>query len=135
MFLNLLEYNTLRDVLCAVCGVTVLNMLITFPIIFNFFIIPKIEARVGRKLEFNSLVYCMLPKFLGVWIGKHFDIACSIFSFKLLGKLPRRAEYTLNKGDYDIGAVSRFEVVMSFLDVLNGLLFFSPIILKILQNT
>ncbi len=112
--------------------VFLINSLIILPIIFNFFVIPNIEKRLGKKLEFSRFIYWGKSS---IWFSAHLDIGHSIFAkyliWKIWGKVRvgnPKVVYALYQLNYDIREASKFEIIMSFWTTLNSLLFFAVII-------
>jgi len=106
----------------------VLNGLTFFPLIFNWFIIPEIEKKVGKKLEYRLWIY------KGRWFPKlsyYLEIAAYIVILYLRKKIGRPLlkkrlppEVALINAKYEIEMVSRKELMWSFFTVINGILFF-----------
>lgn len=103
-----------------------LNGVITMPIIFNFFIIPKIEKKTGKKLEFAPYWNAFL---FGNFIIGYAEIVEYIIIkyFALRFKKNPDAirvnrKFALEKIKYDIRTASNFEIKMSFIAAINVLL-------------
>jgi len=100
---------------------------IFFPLIFNYFIIPRIELRLGKKLEEWGSAIEML-NFSGKFAAKCAVVASCIFFQCLILKFSKdpglgiekfnqkRSRFTdLAKANYDVRDAPRYEVVLSFL--------------------
>lgn len=88
------------------------------PILFKFWIIPKIEHRYHNKLLFNHPAYSIIP-FVGSWSIPPFEISMYIFS-RWIGwhSLYKDNLYTaLNKINYNIKTASKSEIIISFFTV------------------
>lgn len=111
---------------------TMLNFIFIFPIIFHAFVIPKIEKRLGKKLNFKQVIYKW--QIFSSWFQPPVDIGMFIsilyVTWKLTGeKVIKRWErdttnaYALAQTNYDISQASFLELLMSFLSYLNMLIF------------
>lgn len=108
-------------------------MLIVYPIIYNYFVIPKIENRTGKKLEYTSFCYVYLSNYLwpigGKKIAKYVDVGpyiCSEYTywkFKIRFKIDPLC--SLARIGYDITKASRLEIVTSFSVLIFVVLLFS----------
>lgn len=93
-------------------GTTILGIInvVINPFIYNYWIIPSIEKRIGKKLEFTIEVYNTYPKFICKW----YEIALYIFAketgMKFLIKNPKTA---LLQVDYNVKQSTRFEIIYS----------------------
>ena len=107
---------------------------IFFPLIFNYFIIPRIELRLGKKLEEWGSAIEML-NFSGKFAAKCAVVASCIFFQCLILKFSKdpglgiekfnqkRSRFTdLAKANYDVRDAPRYEVVFGFLAMTNLLL-------------
>lgn len=127
---------------CVAFIVIGINTLIIFPIIFNCFIIPKIEKKVGQKLEFISASYIFVSTYYyligGEVLGKYCEIAMYIvikyLASKFGKKLNNKSRNALQSINYDIKRASRFELVMSFAVFLNIIFAFLLVIIVLLQK-
>lgn len=106
-----------------------ISMLTFFPIIFNLVIIPKIEKKVGTKLEYRNIVYDIQP--FGLLIGKYFEIMFYIVvkhvTLKLgfnPSKIRLGPRFALQLVNYDIRQASYFELFMCYLALFNIVQFF-----------
>jgi len=95
------------------------------PIIFNFFLIPGIEKRLRKTLQYDFLYNYI---FLSRWIIPQNEIALYIVRryvaliFKGEHGLPeKRNRFALKKAGYTIDMATKFEIIMSFLWLLNVL--------------
>lgn len=94
------------------------------PLIFNFWIIPKIENRYKGKIDLtvnNESYYGPFPNWSSRSLELSIYIFCKYIKFELPGvKDPwkGRVGYILKQKDYDIRIASRAEIVMSFLTVI-----------------
>lgn len=103
------------------------NFFITFPIFFHFLILPKIEKRIGKKLEYRSVLYKF--QIFSQWVYPPIDIARGVvwrcFCWIFFKKVEGRFEYSninsspLVRVGYDVRQASKFEIVISFLSFLN----------------
>lgn len=100
------------------------------PIIFTFWIIPRIERRYKVRLKVDEAAYYYVP--FANWQMPVFAISSYVF-FKYIKcdtpamKRPLENTFTsiLKKIKYDVGAASRAEIVVSFISMF---FFFSLII-------
>lgn len=104
------------------------NLAVTFPIIFNCFVIPRIEKKVGKKLEFTtSLYYWGCNTWLHYW-----DIAWYVgekyIAMKITKKPSDQIRYkpsaALQKINYKVETASKFEIFISLTTITSLLLFF-----------
>jgi hypothetical protein len=99
-----------------------LNILLIFPIVFNYSIIPKIEKRVGTKIKWPSLIY--LYPFGGFFMPSGLT-AKSIFRAYLRYKFrgyTGEARGVLGNMGYSVKVMTKFELSMSLLVFFNCLL-------------
>ncbi len=89
------------------------------PIIFNYFLIPKIEKKIGKKLDYHPFIDYI---FLGKWMCRQEEIALYLinryWAMKFKGDygLPKYClRFGLKKAGYTINMASKLEIVMSFL--------------------
>ena len=121
IIINILNYLALPVFIIA----------ILMPFLFTFYIIPKIEKRLGKKLEFVMLNYNLLPgnKFL----AGYFEISWCIVKKYLMWKLKKSnfnevrpsSKWALWRSNYRIEDASRFEIFISFFALTNIILGFS----------
>lgn len=105
--------------------------LLIFPVIFNFYLIPKIEKKLCVKLQYRLEVY-KLQSF-SRWFVKPFDVGLVIVAQYLILKLkgsPSKFWFNnpnntlaLASTQYDIRGASCAEIIVSFLVVLDVCLF------------
>jgi len=100
---------------------TAIYQIIIMPIVFNYFIIPKLESKIGKKLEYRSYYNFFL---FGNWSFKSIEIANYIFlRYLFLKIIPnykwRYKNSALAKVNYDIRTASKFEIVVSVFSMLN----------------
>lgn len=104
-----------------------------FPIVFNFKIIPRIEQKIGRRLQFS-------PKYdyhflFGSWFAKYLEISIHIFIKYLELPFKDNKERALIKVNYQCEEFSKQEIFWSLYAVLNIFVFFiSLIILMIIYK-
>ena len=120
-------FHLLYDVTILSIGINMLSM----PFLFTFYIIPKIEKRLGKKLEFVMLNYNLLPgnKFL----AGYFEISWCIVKKYLMWKLKKSnfnevrpsSKWSLWRSNYRIEDASRFEIFIGFFALTNIILGFS----------
>lgn len=96
----------------------VIYVLVISPIVFNYMIIPKIERKIGKKLEYHPLCDYV---FLGKWMCRQLEIAMYIFNrmlaliFENDYGLPKYCNrFGLKKAGYTIKMASKCEIIMSF---------------------
>jgi hypothetical protein len=122
--------------------ITLIYSLLIDPIIFHFFVIPKIEKRVGEKLPYLNPLYNM--QIFAKWFMPPLDIALSIVTnyciYKLNGKKPGKmwgynlkSYCALQHIKYDITQASRIEIFFSFLSAINMLNFCLIIIIGFIK--
>lgn len=114
--------------------ITIVNMILVFPFIFYFSIIPKIEKKIGKKLEFNNITGAFFPRWtmsvpgVGAWIATKFLLK------KPKKRDPRSMFVPLLETSYDIHYASRIEIVVSILAMINSLIFIITGILLFLMT-
>ncbi|ABS77316.1 hypothetical protein CbuD7D7780_08745 [Coxiella burnetii] len=123
--MNICVYN--RHIAPFLWLVMIFLGFIVFPIIFNTKIIPNIEKRLGKKIKFdkNPFYYYFLPKFthpLFWWGDVASYILYKIFRFNTW-KTKYKNTNALAYMEYDIRQSTRFEITMSIIAGLVGLLF------------
>lgn len=98
-------------------------MLVISPIIFNFYLIPNIEKRIGKYLRYDPLWGYM---FLGMWMMPAFEVSGYIvrryFALVFKGEhgLPeKRNRFALKKIGFTIDMATKFEIIMSFAYIIN----------------
>ena len=106
-----------------------INTSIILPLIFNFFLIPKIEKKIGKKLEYKHYIYqvALFGSFFGRYIEISYYMVVKFIASKLgfdpnkvnLGKL-----LALQSVNYNIEEASYVEVGISFFALGNILLVF-----------
>jgi len=89
-------------------------------------VIPKIEKRIGQKLNFCLAMYngYLFGKFFCRYIEIMYSVLILYFRFKLTGNSKDKkiaSFFALGQIDYQIPTASRFEIVMSFLALLNAI--------------
>jgi hypothetical protein len=96
------------------------------PIVFLFSIIPNIEKRMGRKLEFSNR-YDYFPTGR---IGRFYEVGLCIASeyfLSFFGKTTKNIgffkSYALIKADFDIRTFPRREIVWSVLLMISSVIF------------
>ena len=94
-----------------------------FPIIYNFFIIPSIEKKVGKKLGYHPFL-SLSP--WGKLINRPLEISAYIRNrykaFKKYNEIGLPAGYnsfSLKQVGYTINMMSKFEIFMSYWVQLN----------------
>ena len=119
-------YSFVQLVLAVSITVSMLSM----PFLFTFYIIPKIEKRVGKKLEFVMPNYYLLPG--SKFVTGYFEISWCIIKKYLMWKLNKlnynsikpNSKWALWRSNYRIEGASRFEIFISFFALINIILFF-----------
>lgn len=97
-----------------------------FPWKFNRQIIPEIEQKLGKKLEYNESIYAMMPT--GKYM-RYVEIGGWIVQRYLLRKWGKdetkycRGTYALYKANYQVEQFSRKEIFWSMLAVIDLLSF------------
>lgn len=107
-------------------------ILIVYPILYNFFVIPKIEKRVGKKLEYGTPLYILCSNYFWIFGGKslakYLDLIPYIFiqyinwKFRVNRKIDPWS--CLFKVGYDIRKASKLEIVTTLLWYIYGLFLF-----------
>lgn len=124
----------LRTIIAFLCFFAVINSMLIFPIIFNYLLIPKIEKRIGQKLNFCLAMYngYLFGKFFCRYIEIMYSILILYFRFKLT-RNPKDKKlasfFALGQIDYQISTASPFEIIMSFLGLINAFVLLSGIVL------
>lgn len=119
-----------------------LNSMVILPIIFNFFIIPNIEKRVGVGLKYGSVSYIMMSTYLwvlgGKYICRYLDVAPYIFvelvRWKLRIPLKINILSSLFKINYKVEEAPKFEVFMGIYCFINTFLFVVAVILNFFNS-
>lgn len=99
-----------------------ISTLTIFPLIFNLIIIPKIEKKIGEKLEYRNIVYNMQPLVLGKYYEIMFYIVVKHMAFKLgfnSNKIKLGPRFALQLVNYDVQKASLFELFMCYLAFAN----------------
>lgn len=114
------------------CGL-IINGLLLFPVIFNYYIIPKIEKRIKQKIVFDSLNYRFLKKnfIFGKFLASYAEISLFILLKYLIAKFEGYFRFvsikyfmwkfrkcSLQEINYNIESASKFEIFMSLLVIL-----------------
>jgi hypothetical protein len=93
------------------------------PVIFNYFIIPKIEKKLGHCIGYHPLLNGI---FMGKWMCRQNEIAMYIlnryWAYLIRGDrgLPKFCDrFALKKAGYTIDMISRTEIFVSFLLMLS----------------
>ena len=114
-----MPYDFWFAILLMLCGI---YFILIAPLIFWFWVIPKIENRYQTTLRLDSSVYMSICPSWGV---PAFEISAYIFC-KFVGwewvrgvrnPQPGRLLSALKKINYDINAASKVEIAMSFISV------------------
>jgi|GEM_PF-4803126 len=111
------------------------NFFILLPYTFRFYIVPKIEKRIGEKLPFAMTLYQTQP--FSKFFGRPFDIGQAIMNKYLIWKFTGKTDtgiwggaripyssFAIMHVNYDIRDASFIEIFMSFLEIFNTLSFF-----------
>jgi hypothetical protein len=103
------------------CGI---YLLLINPILFKFWIMPKIEDRYGKLLRIKTEDYYMKYTPLASWTLPQLDISGYIFCKYLKCELPgvkkpwkKSLSFKLKEINYDIKTASKAEIVMSFITI------------------
>lgn len=131
-FLNMFAagslWNRIEIILLLMMIFSALYLVLIAPIVFNYFIIPKIEKKIGSKLEFiNWYEFYLFGKFSFRFAEIVSYIIIKYIALKLKKdphKIKINSKMALMKINYDIKEASSIEIVMSFLTIISGLLFF-----------
>ena len=121
LFESISLINKIKCIYMAETLITIFSLFTFFPIIFNFKIIPRIEKIVGEKLIYTHIVYQMTP--FGTYCRYLVDIVPYIMVKHiayLFGFDPNKVRvgnksYALQRVNYDIKNVSRFELFLCYL--------------------
>jgi hypothetical protein len=103
--------------------ITIVNIIFIFPSIFYFSIIPKIEKKIGKRLEFNNITGGYFPRWTMSVPGVAAWIATKYLLKKPKKRDPRTMFVPLLETSYDIRYASRIEIVVSILAMINSLIF------------
>ena len=110
-----MPYDFWFALLLMICG---LYIVFIAPLIFRFWIIPKIENRYkGVILVFDNPVYTCAP--FSNWGIPPLEISLYIFCKYMGWEIPltKNSHTALKKINYDINTASKAEIVMSFTSV------------------
>lgn len=116
------------------CFAILTNLITVMPLIFHLVIIRGIEKKIGQKLIFEDQ-WIVDPSWFGIWFVRPFSIAFYMVIRYLCWKIAKNPEAkklyysALEKVHYPIQTATRFEIVMSFLYMINTLMW--PILLAI----
>jgi hypothetical protein len=133
---------TVDDILFYGWTISVVNFIVILPLTFNLYIIPKIEQRIGKKLQFNAVMYKVqiFSKWFYPPLEIGLDIVIKYLIWKITGNLPGdRWGYNpkdpspLRQVHYDISQAPCFEIIMGFVAVLDTLLFIFTLLVIWLQ--
>ncbi|MDX2164464.1 MAG: hypothetical protein SFW07_03495 [Gammaproteobacteria bacterium] len=103
------------------------------PMVFNFYLIPKIENKIGKKLGFSPVLN-LFPygRYLNRWVEISKYILKLYIDYKKTGKCSLPAGYdraSLKQAGYTIDMVSKEEIFYSFVAQINlRLMIFSLVI-------
>jgi hypothetical protein len=127
-FIHHIIYSwTLEKYYCFLLLFTGIYEVILAPIIFRFWIIPKIENRYGIILKFDSPAYRF--DWSAFWIVPPIEISFYIYCTYMGWFKIRKKKYSaLGKINYDIQSASRAEIIMCWITLLNIAILFSGII-------
>lgn len=127
------EPNKLLALCKSAFLLSVIVWICIMPIVFNFFVIPKIEKRIRKKLTFPFKLYNTYP--FGKYFGKHFEIAFYIFLkfLRINREPPTFALSKTNNVEYDIKNASKFEIVVSITDVCITSIFMMGVVIMIIK--
>ena len=107
--------------------------LILFPLVFWIFVVPGIESRIGKKLNFS---YSALPfgKYFCGYMELAFTITLMYLSLKIFkDKLKIKFDhFALVNAKYDVSMAPRSELVISFLGFANMIFFLILMLLMFL---
>jgi hypothetical protein len=124
------EIIELFSLLSSIIGLaTGFIIVLFFPPIFNFIIIPRIEKKLGKKLQYRLQGYRFIPS------NRYFlpagDISLYIVIKYLMLKIAKNPNFKFKKiyanlaletAEYPITMASHFEIVMSFIVIIDALL-------------
>lgn len=79
----------LLDIIDLTCILSFINSAITFPLIFNNFIVPKIEKKIGCKYIVTKGLQIIYPDFLCEWF-QYVEISGYISIKYVLSKVARK---------------------------------------------
>lgn len=100
-----------------ICSLVILSCIM--PLIFNVFVIPEIEKRIGKELMFSRPSYNFYP--FSRCLTRHYEVAIYIF-IKLLGiKKEPSCSFALSKTNgvnYNIKNATKSEIIISIIDVM-----------------
>ena len=106
----------ISSVIMLLLGIYIVNI---SPLIFNYYLIPRIEKKIGRKLIPHPLLKNIA---FGKWMFHQNEIAVYLinryYAFKFKGDrgLPKYCNrFDLKKAGYTIDMASRAEIFFSFL--------------------
>lgn len=130
--------KNIMDISGIIASISSLVQFIIIPPIFNFYIIPNIEKKIGRKINFKNQFFMnnIRSPFL-CYITKNVSVSFYIV-FKYFGMskktFERNYSYSeLSEIQYESESFSRFELFFSFFSLINlsiififgGILWFS----------
>lgn len=111
-------------------GISMINAVTLFPLIFNYSIVPEIERKIGQKLGYYRLNYKLAP--YAKFLGRYAEISFYIFVKALMryfGKDPNKKKvcprtFALQKINYPYELFTKKEIIWSACAVINAFLFF-----------
>lgn len=89
------------------------------PVLYNYFLIPRIEARVNQKIRFSGPIYKLIPG--ANWTHKQIDVGYGIFLKSLgsdsIGKFGK--SNVVKKINYKPDNAPKMEIIISWLTIFS----------------
>lgn len=124
-------HKVIHEIISWIGFLSFINCMITFPLVFNNIIIPKIEEKIGCKYIIGKFFRYTNPDFLCEWV-RYIEISLYICQKYTLSKLTGKSsdEIKLNSDtmmdakNYRIEDASKFTIFMSFFVWISFIWFF-----------
>ena len=122
-------FHSISFMVQLILAISITFSMLSMPFLFTFYIIPKIEKRLGKKLEFVMLSYY----FYGMkFAGSFYEISWCVVKKYLMWKSNKpnfnevkpKSKWALWRAPYRIEEASKFEIFISFFVSINTILFF-----------
>jgi len=97
-----------------------INCFLILPLIFNFYIIPRIEKQIGKKLEYTLFGYNLF--FFNSYFVRYGEIALYVF-YRSLKLNIKNEEFALKKVNYDISTMQTTDKVLCFIVIFHFIYF------------
>ncbi len=122
-----LTKNVIMNISAFSLLITMINLLPVLPFIFNHVIIPKIEKKIGKRLQFDPIYDSLFlwGNYFVRYLVVSMYIMIKISNFSFL-KLKRNA---LEKANYRRELITNWEIFWSLITLLNAIVFWVSLLL------